>query len=60
MVDIVNTKDELRTLVAHHGPLRLKFDGGRLPLLNGDYHIVGWLGRPLTPADLQAAIDEVA
>lgn len=55
MTATVNTKDELRELVALHGPLRLKFDGGRLPLLNKKSHIVGWLGVPLTSDDLEAA-----
>ena len=52
MPDVVHTIDDLRALVAARGPLKPRFDGGRMPLTDAQYRIVGWLGSGLTSTDL--------
>ena len=54
---VVRNRDELRQLIADHGALRLKYDGGRLPLLDSRYRIVGYLGGDMTANDLDG-LDE--
>lgn len=50
--DVAHTAEELRNMLsATDGPYSLKFDGGRFPVLNANYVIVGWLGFELSAAD---------
>lgn len=60
-IPVVNDVAALTTLREAEGPLRLKYDGGRLPILNSDYEIIGYVGLDLSKvlsAELLAEINE--